>query len=35
MMTDHRAEEDLLGPELRAVLSTLPKEIPLLESKVR
>ena len=27
-MTDHRAEEDLLGPELRALLSTLPKEIP-------
>ena len=27
-MTDHRAEEDLLGPELRALLSTLPKELP-------
>lgn len=27
-MTDHRTEEDLLGPELRALLSTLPKEIP-------
>jgi len=26
-MTDHRAEEDLLGPELRALLSTLPKEL--------
>jgi hypothetical protein len=27
-MTDHRAEEDLLGPELRALLSTLPKDLP-------
>ena len=27
-MTDHRAEEDLLGPEMRALLSTLPKELP-------
>jgi hypothetical protein len=26
-MMDHRAEEDLLGPELRALLSTLPKEL--------
>ena len=27
-MTDHRDMEGLLGPELRALLSTLPKEIP-------
>ena len=27
-MTDHRAEEDLLGPDMRALLSTLPRELP-------